>query len=90
MPEEENWLSKRAVAVPTDCIRTWRQGPRPASSGEPVSVPMGMDRSVVDTSAMRCRISSAMAACRRLNSAMLLFSAVTRPSASLSKDTSRP
>ena len=71
-------------------IFTFSFGPRPASSGEPVSVPMGMDKSVVDTSAMRWRISSEIDACRRLNSAMLLFSAVTWPLASLSKDTSRP
>ena len=74
-----------ALALPTACIRTRIQGPRPASRVEPVSVPTGMDSSLVDTSDRRRRISSAIWDRRRLKAAMLLSSAATRPLSSFSR-----
>ena len=49
MPAEVKALRKFASDDPTDSIRTVMRGPRPASSVEPVRLPMGMDRSPVGT-----------------------------------------
>ena len=46
---------------------------------------MGMDSSRVETSEIRARTWSSTTVCRRLNSVMLLFTAVMRPSLSVSK-----
>ena len=85
MPEEVNSFRRFAVEEPTDCIRTVILGPRPARSAVPVRLPMGMDSSRVETSEIRARTWSSTTVCRRLNSVMLLFTAVMRPSLSVSK-----
>ena len=87
MPAEVKALRKFASDDPTDSIRTVMRGPRPASSVEPVRLPMGMDRSPVGTWLMRVRTVSRISACRWLKAAMLLCTAVMWPSVSFSKDT---
>ena len=49
MPAEVKALRKLASDEPTDSIRTLILGPRPASSADPVRLPMGMDKSPVGT-----------------------------------------
>ena len=69
-----------------DCILTVRLGPRPTSRAEPVRVPTGMLRSMSDIWSRRVSTSWVMADWRRLNSAMLLCSAVTWPVSSFSRE----
>ena len=85
MPEEVNSFRSFAVEEPTDCIRTVILGPRPDSSAEPVRLPIGMASSRVETSEIRARTSSSTTVCSRLNSVILLLTAVIRPSLSVSK-----
>ena len=49
IPADSNWFSNRADEDPTDSIRTEIRGPRPASRGEPVRLPTGMDNSLAET-----------------------------------------
>lgn len=88
MPADVNAFSKCALDEPTDCIRTRISGPRPAKNGEPSSVPTGTESSFVVTSESFSSTSSMMADCKRLNSAMLLLTAVIFPSLSFSKEMS--
>ena len=89
MPAEAKAFSKCAEDEPTDCILMCRSGPRPASSGEPVRLPSGMASSRVETSESLCSTSASTADCNRLNSAMLLLTAVMCPSLSFSSEIRR-